>query len=405
MTTLPLRRGACPSLSAPMQTGDGFLVRLNPRNGSLFPAQLRGVAEAAKKFGNGLLEITARGSLQIRGLSAASAPHFAAAVAALGIEAVDGAEVRVGALAGLDLLEVADPRPLAEAVRSGIRGAGWAERLAPKISVTIDGGGALPLAGIAADVELKARIVDGQPMWSLRAGAAPLGCGHAGTAAAGTLAVLERLARRGRQARAKDLSAAELGPVASRLQPPETSFEREAPRLPVGCFSLKDGGRAHGFAPAFGQTEAGNLIRFCAAMEEDAEVRLAPGRGLIVVGGAGDRLRKIAADAGFVGDAADVRLKIAACAGAPGCASAWLDTRRLAALVAEEGKELLRAGPSLHLSGCSKGCAKPAGPAASLVGGTSGPEFVSDGSFAGARLGELLKALAEGGAARTKVPA
>ncbi len=31
------RRGACPALSAPMQTGDGLLVRLNPVAGGLSP--------------------------------------------------------------------------------------------------------------------------------------------------------------------------------------------------------------------------------------------------------------------------------------------------------------------------------------------------------------------------------
>ena len=36
----PLRRGACPALAAPMQTGDGLLVRLNPVAG-------RTVAQAA----------------------------------------------------------------------------------------------------------------------------------------------------------------------------------------------------------------------------------------------------------------------------------------------------------------------------------------------------------------------
>ena len=35
-----LRRGACPSLSAPMVTGDGLLVRLIPRDGALQPEQL-----------------------------------------------------------------------------------------------------------------------------------------------------------------------------------------------------------------------------------------------------------------------------------------------------------------------------------------------------------------------------
>ena len=31
------RRGACPALSAPMHTGDGLLVRLNPVAGGLSP--------------------------------------------------------------------------------------------------------------------------------------------------------------------------------------------------------------------------------------------------------------------------------------------------------------------------------------------------------------------------------
>ena len=37
------RRGACPALSAPMLTGDGFLVRLNPVAGGLSPKALIGL--------------------------------------------------------------------------------------------------------------------------------------------------------------------------------------------------------------------------------------------------------------------------------------------------------------------------------------------------------------------------
>ena len=41
----PYRRGACPGLSAPMQTGDGLLVRMRPI-GTMAPA----VAENARPF-------------------------------------------------------------------------------------------------------------------------------------------------------------------------------------------------------------------------------------------------------------------------------------------------------------------------------------------------------------------
>src|ERR1700681_2698724 len=78
------RRGACPGLSAPMQTGDGLLVRLMPA-GAIALDALRTLCAEARRYGNGVIEITGRGSIQVRGLTAASAANFAAAVADLGI--------------------------------------------------------------------------------------------------------------------------------------------------------------------------------------------------------------------------------------------------------------------------------------------------------------------------------
>ena len=97
-----LRRGACPSLSSPMQTGDGLLVRINPKFGNLSPRQLAGIAAAAQRHGNGVLEITSRGSLQVRGLSPVSAASFGEAIAALGVDALSGLQIGVGPLAGLE---------------------------------------------------------------------------------------------------------------------------------------------------------------------------------------------------------------------------------------------------------------------------------------------------------------
>src|SRR5580704_6536645 len=86
VAVLSQRRGACPGLSAPMPTGDGLLVRMMPAG----PIALDAFAElcaAAREHGNGTLEVTARGSLQVRGLTPHSAPLFASAVAELGIAA------------------------------------------------------------------------------------------------------------------------------------------------------------------------------------------------------------------------------------------------------------------------------------------------------------------------------
>ena len=77
------RRGACPGLSVPMPTGDGLLVRLLPI-GTIPLDAFTALCAAARSHGNGVIEITARGSIQVRGLTAASAPRFADTIATLG---------------------------------------------------------------------------------------------------------------------------------------------------------------------------------------------------------------------------------------------------------------------------------------------------------------------------------
>src|ERR1700732_129561 len=91
------RRGACPGLSAPMPTGDGLLVRLMPAEPIPLDAFV-GFCEAARQYGNGTIEISARGSLQVRGLTPRTAPLFASVVAELGIVTHEGVPV----IAGLD---------------------------------------------------------------------------------------------------------------------------------------------------------------------------------------------------------------------------------------------------------------------------------------------------------------
>ncbi|TIM93420.1 MAG: precorrin-3B synthase, partial [Mesorhizobium sp.] len=160
------RRGACPALSAPMQTGDGLLVRLNPvaggpssggpSSGGLSPKLLIGLCESALRHGNGIMEVTARGSLQIRGLTTDSAARLAAEVDALDIAVRTGVPVETGPLAGIDPQEIADPRPLAERIRASIDEAGLAPRLGPKVSVVVDGCGQLTMDSVTADVRLAA---------------------------------------------------------------------------------------------------------------------------------------------------------------------------------------------------------------------------------------------------------
>ena len=148
----PHRRGACPGLSAPMATGDGLLVRFTPVDGISLGA-FTALCAAARAHGNGTIEISARGSLQVRGLSARSAPAFARAVAALDIAAADGPSVIVDPLPDDPDVRI-DTIALAGVVRQALAAAQLV--LAPKVCVVLDGGGRLHLDALSADVRLRA---------------------------------------------------------------------------------------------------------------------------------------------------------------------------------------------------------------------------------------------------------
>src|SRR5258707_15659136 len=96
------RRGVCPEPFAPMETGDGLLARL-PQCERVFSVDaFADLCTAARTFGNGIVEVTARGSIQIRGLGLSSAKQFADALVACGVTGVVGPLIIGNPLAGLD---------------------------------------------------------------------------------------------------------------------------------------------------------------------------------------------------------------------------------------------------------------------------------------------------------------
>ena len=191
-----------------METGDGLLARLPPV-GPLSPDTIRAICAAAQPFGNGIVEITARGSIQVRGLSAGTAAPFTAALAEAGIRDAAPA-ILAPPLAGHDPNEIVDVRPLVRALRDAVAAAGLGARLAPKTSVVIDGGGSLHLDGIDADLRLVA-IDDTRFHLGLGGTAAiaePAGSVDRERAVDSVLAVLALLAEAGPAARGRDLDPA-----------------------------------------------------------------------------------------------------------------------------------------------------------------------------------------------------
>ncbi|UVC18702.1 precorrin-3B synthase [Mesorhizobium onobrychidis] len=387
------RRGACPALSAPMQTGDGLLVRLNPVAGGLSPKSLIGLGESALRHGNGIMEVTARGSLQIRGLTPASARLLAVEVDALGIAVRTGVPVEHGPLAGLDPEEIADPRPLAERIRKAIEDAGLAQRLGPKVSMIVDGGGQLRMDGVTADVRLIAVRIDTGIKWQVSVAgdgqnAKPLVTVEDDAARDIAVAMLRMVAEKGREAHARDLTERQLISLASwrSFAPPSGRTEGGAKeRRPIGVIDLAATGIALGIGLPFGSMPAQKFIKLTqhALTLGVTEIRLAPQRALLFIGlspTACHSLQQAATTLGFVTDAADPRTRIAACPGAPACASGRIATRDIAETIAAENRDLLDASVTLHISGCAKGCAHPGPAALTLVGGENGAGLVVDGT-------------------------
>jgi precorrin-3B synthase len=387
----PHRRGACPGLTAPMLTGDGLLVRFAPADHIALDAFIA-LCAAARRHGNGTLEITARGSLQVRGLSSRSAPAFALAVGALAIAAVDGVSVIADPLAD-DPDALIDATSLATMVRRAIADARLA--LAAKVCVIIDGGGRLHLDGLAADLRLRAigskeatRLL--VSLGGDAASATPLGPIRLHALADAVVRLLGVIASQGRAARAADIlrdggrERFRLA-IANDLDLSRGSSPPLPPRAPaevIDSHPLRDGSVALGIALAFGHAHADALVQLArvAGAHGVRSVRLAPGRALLLLGVAPENAAALAANAerlGFIVRAHDPRRRIVACPGAPACASGLIAARALAAEIA---RHLAPSGDTVHISGCAKGCAHPAAAALTVVGSERGCGIIRHGT-------------------------
>ncbi|RDJ25129.1 precorrin-3B synthase [Bosea caraganae] len=385
-----LRRGWCPSTLRPMETGDGWLVRLHPPGNALTPGQLRRVAELAEMHGNGLIEISARANLQLRGVSAQTHPALVEAL--LAEHLVDETEhdgpqklVLTSPLAGHDPSELIDAAALAREIGQHAR---MVAGLPAKAGVIVDGGG-LSLDDFAADLRVVAaeegKIAIGLPddTW--------LGPVTPSDAADAVIGLLHGLAA-GRRAepsairRLRDLPPAGLAKLIEASGLPMASAPQRCPApARAGLFALRDGRFAAIIGLPFGRSDAGTLAEIAdiAGRNGSNEIRCSPWRGLAFLGLDQKRAEAVlaAADAlGLITQDMDPRLSVQACAGAPACSRGETPASGDAAVLAEAAAPLLASGLTLHVSGCVKSCAHPAAADLTLVGHDGRYDLVFNGT-------------------------
>lgn len=370
-----LRRGWCPSTLRPMETGDGWLVRLHPPGARLSPAQLRRIASLATEHGNGLIEISARANLQIRGVTAGSHPKLVERLLAERlVDEHDGDGPQrltlVSPLAGRDPTSLLDAAALAEEIELSAR---TLPGLPAKLCVVIDDGGAQALDGFAGDVRLvgvgaaSAALCLADRLWL---GSIPV------TEAAPTVATILRdfaalrAAAPDRFRRLRDLSREALADL-SRLPEAAAPALRAQPRR-AGLFALANGRFAALIGLPFGRCDAATLDRLGGGTKTSAaDIRLSPWRGLAFrdLGHAeAIGLMALANELTLITRDDDPRLSVQACAGSPACARAEAPAMADAAVFAEAAADLLAQGATLHVSGCIKACAHPGAADLTLVG-------------------------------------
>ena len=351
----PDAKGWCPGAYRPMMSGDGLVVRVRPMLARLTRAQVLGLCDAALEFGSGMIDLTSRANLQIRGVK--EGDH----------------EALLQKLSDHDLLP---DDPALESRRNILISPFWQEddethTLAAELSARLDELPELPAkVGFAIDTGPQPVFQDNSadfrlertPSGEMLVCADGMTRGHVVTAAEAIDALIAMAewfdARRGDTRRMAPLVLKTQLPVAWQ----GTLRAASAPAVLPGEHET---GAVYG--AAFGKLEASRLKDLIEATGSTA-MRVTPWRLFLLEDA------ELFETSDFITDAEDPLLNIDACPGAPLCETATVDTRGVARNLAH-----VITGP-LHVSGCAKGCARPRKCRTTLVGRNGAFDLVRDGN-------------------------
>lgn len=392
----------CPGVLRLHEADDGFLARVRLPGGLLDAAQVLALADAAEALGDGYLRLTARGNIEIRGLSGDDAGlRLSAVLSGSGLlPSTTHERVRnivATPAAGLDGHGYSGS--LVEVVRRTDRllcGTPRAADLSGRFLLGLDDGRGDVLAlqpDVAArwiDDDLVEIVLGGTPVLLLPAAQA-----HQGVVAA-AVAFLDardeagetgwRLAELASPARVIAHVVDALYRAFPKAEP--TTESTEMPASPRSRAS--DPSRDHAcldpsepLAPGpLGESSLNVVLRLGsapaalwralaeAAQDGDGLVRTTPARS-IVLGGfsacARENVLSCAASLGLVVVPSDPAFGVSTCIGLPGCASSARDVRAdVEAALAPLGPDSVRQATEprlpLHVSGCDRRCGHPRRP-------------------------------------------
>jgi precorrin-3B synthase len=365
------RPDACPGALQTHAAADGALARVRLPGGALSVVQLRALSTAARELGDGALELTSRGNVQLRGLRGGAEAELGDRLAAAGLlpsathETVRNvlASPLSGRAGGL-----VDVRPWVPAFDAGLCAEPALAGLPGRFLAAFDDGRG-DVAGQAADVGVLALRPDSVALLlaGTDTGLRTTPDAAVALALAATRAFLEERSGQGGTAwRVAELAegpariAAALGgslhdPVAVPAAPSSG---------PAGAVPQDDGRSALVAVAPLGRLTAEQADLLTAVAVTD--LRVTPWRSVVVP----DLLDAAAIGdltaAGLVLDPLSPWLRVTACAGRPGCAKSLADVRS-DATSAVANRTLPADGARQHWAGCERRCGRPPGDVVDVV--------------------------------------
>ncbi len=396
---LTLRPSACPGLLRIVAARDGGICRIKLPGGELGAAQAVAIADASAQHAAGVIEVTNRANLQVRGVRSGHENALIAALleAGLGPTPVDAAgglsgsaaddvrNVMVSPAAGRDPLALFDTRALATELLALLQSEPRFAALSPKFALLLDGGERLARLDHPHDVWIAAlQAADGVRFAFGLAGCPPAAASATGTGALAAVLPTQvvQLARALLHAfldladadasRMRHLLTAHGIDAVLRRAQTYVDFPLARDPLFVGWHrnpadaSLRLGAhaqRAIGTAYSAGQPPLGRLdsatlrsLATLASQHGNGTLRMTPWQGVLLPDLAADTAPAVLAAMTALGLAVDPTQPIArviACAGSAGCVKGLADTKADALRLAASLPDRV----DVHLSGCPRSCA------------------------------------------------